>query len=58
MSAAVACGTLRVNLYNSMGQFSRRQIGDIFHIVFFAEIRLWHFMKIVSQNCLLLLIFF
>ena len=36
-----------INLYHSLGIFSRRQIDDIF-LIFFPENRIWHSMQIVS----------
>ena len=36
-----------INLYHSLGKFSRQQIREIFFYIF-QEIRIWHFMQIVS----------
>ena len=41
-------GIKRFNI-DSLGLFSRRQIGDIFFI-FFQENMLWHFMQIVFEG--------
>ena len=38
------------NLYNSLGKCSRRQIGDIFAILFPPKNRIWLFMQIVSNG--------